>query len=438
MLGVKRLPAGAALWAILALALTLRLVAACWWQSQLAPGQRFKFGDSDTYWVLAGHIAHGEPYEYGSSDARIFRMPGYPALLAVMLGLFGDNMPVLYARFLSAALGTAAVAGVYAVAQLLFDCRTALLAALLAACYPGAIAMSVVVLSEAPFCPLYLLQLVAWLKSWQTGSDAAAGAVERASRLLAHPSAPEQARRLFYGVVSGALAGLATLMRPDWLLFVPFVGVLGLLFTHQRQRHIAIVLVMSLGLTVVMAPWWWRNYRQVHEFVPTTLQVGASLYDGLNPRATGESDMSFVPRFVAEERDRGPAERAFQSRLDDSMFAAAADWARQHPQRVIELAAIKLVRMWNIWPNNPNNRGGLLRLVTAATYLPAMVLAAIGIWRQRGKLWPAALGWLPAVYLTLLHLVFVSSIRYREPAMLGLLVFAAAALTRGGQPSSAR
>lgn len=437
-MGVKRLPAGAALGAILVLALALRLAAAVWWQSRLPPGQRFEFGDSDTYWVLATHIAQGEAYEYGSSDARVFRMPGYPALLAVLLRLFGDDMPVLYARFLSAALGTAAVAGVYAVARLLYERRTALLAALLAACYPGAIAMSVIVLSEAPFCPLYLLQLAAWLKCWQSDSDAAIIPVEQAFRLFAHRPVPEQARRLFYGVVSGVFAGLATLMRPDWLLFVPFAGLAGLFFTRRHKEHLTIVLMMSVGLAAVMAPWWWRNYRQVHEFVPTTLQVGASLYDGLNPRATGESDMWFVPEFVAEERGRGPADRAFEARLDDRMFAAAIDWAAQHPRRLIELAASKLIRMWNLWPNNSQNRGVLLRLVIAVTYLPLIVLAAIGIWRQRHPIWPAAIVWLPAVYLTLLHLVFVSSMRYREPPMLGLLVFAAAALTRGGRPSSAR
>ena len=32
--------------------------------------------------------------------------------------------------------------------------------------------------------------------------------------------------------------------------------------------------------------------------------------------------------------------------------------------------------------------------------------------------------WLPAVYLTLLHVVFVSSIRYRDPAMLAWLALA--------------
>ena len=437
--GLKRFSPRAALWAILALALVLRLVACGWWQSRLAPGQRFEFGDSEAYWVLASHIAHGEPFEYGSPDARIFRMPGYPILLSAMLWMFGDDMPVMYARSLSAVFGTAAVAAVYWLATLLFDRRTGLLAALAAACYPGAIAMSVVVLSEAPFCPLYLAQLAAWIKSWQAGADT--GVDKRSTDRL--PTSGESCRTahrrsLAWATASGVLGGLAALMRPDWLLFVPFVGLVGLFLTRHRLQHIKLTMVMSLAIAAVMSPWWWRNFREYGEFVPTTLQVGASLYDGLNPNATGASDMSFVPRFAKPESRRPSPTRAFESRLDRRLWDAALRWAAEHPRRVLELAAIKFVRLWNLWPNDRQNRGGLVRLVTAATFLPAIVLALIGIWQSRRKVWPAAVCWLPAVYVTLLHLIFVSSIRYREPPMLGLLVFTAVAITRGNRPSSAR
>src|SRR5579885_1043389 len=120
-LNLKRLPSGGALWAILALALALRVGGACWWQSRLAANQRFEFGDSEAYWVLGQHVAHGEPFEYGSPDASIFRMPGYPVILAPLFLLFGPDVPVLVARLLSAVLGTRAIAAVYWLSSTLFD-----------------------------------------------------------------------------------------------------------------------------------------------------------------------------------------------------------------------------------------------------------------------------------------------------------------------------
>lgn len=397
---------------VLAIALALRVGACAWWQARLPEGERFAFGDSDAYWTLAGELAAGRPFQYGSPDARVFRTPGYPLMLAPLF-LADEHPPVMWGRWLSAVCGTLAVAGVYVLAAWLFDRRTALLAAALAAVYPGAIAMSVVVLSEAPFCPLVVAQLASWVASWQAGETNVVSFF--ANR-----------RSVLWAAASGGLGGLATLARPSWLLFIPFAVLAGLVLCDHRRRMISGGLVMIAALVAVLMPWWLRNAHVVGHFVPTTLQVGASLYDGLNPEADGSSRMDFVAQFEQiERRDDAVNAEPFEYRLDRRLRRAAIDWSTGHPKQVAYLAAVKFVRMWNVWPNDPQQRGSFVRWINAAAFVPVLVLAVNGLWRSRGRWWPAALCWLPAVYLTLLHMLFVSSIRYREPAMLGMIVLAA-------------
>ena len=398
----------------MAVALAARLAAGALVQSRIAEPARFYFGDSDTYWELGRAIAAGEPYQYRSEDARVMRTPGYPLLLAGMFWIVGDDPPVMAARALSAVLGTLAVGVAAWWSASLFDRRTAFVAGWIAALYPGGVAMGAFVLSEAPFCPLMLLQLALWGKAWQAES----------SRLA-----------VGLAIAGGVAGGAATLMRPSWLLFLPFALVVGMAFA-RRGRQLVIGCAMAASLVACMLPWWIHNARVTGRFVATTLQRGASLYDGLNPEADGSSDMRFVPGFVAQQRAADaaagvnlPLRPPFEYRLDRRMMRAALDWARAHPRRVVELAGIKFVRIWNVWPNEANLRNWPVRLVVAGTYVPLLACGLIGVWRYTPRGWPYALAWLPAVYLTLLHVTFVGSIRYREPAMLALTVLAAAVVS---------
>jgi len=395
-----------ALWiSILAIALCARLGAGVWWQQRLGE-QRFFFGDSDGYWELARTIAAGDPYEYRSPELRVFRTPGYPMLLSSVFLIYGNQPPVLAARVLGAILGTVAVGLAGWWATLLFDVRAGVIAGAITAFYPGAIALSIFVLSEAPFVPLMLLHLTLWTAAWQ---------------------AEPRNERLALAVLGGLVAAAAVLMRPSWLLFTPFAVGAGLLVACDRTRQLAIGGAMLAALAVGMIPWWYYTHQITGRFVPTTLQVGASLYDGLHEGATGESDMRFVPELTARERAEGGPNSPdiFEVRVDRRMWDESIAWAKQHPAETLRLAGVKLLRMWNFWPNEPAFRGWGMRLVLLATYLPLVVLGIVGAWRYTRRGQPYALAWLPAVYLSLLHVVFVSSIRYRESAMIALTVLAA-------------
>lgn len=405
-----------ALLAILLLALAIRLTGGYWWRQRLPEDQRFGFADSESYWHLAQTIRRGEPYQFGSPDRRIFRTPGYPALLASMFWLLDDDDPPLAAAHaFNAVLGVLAVAAVIALARLLFDRQASLWAGLAAALYPGGVSMSVFVLSEAPFCPLMLLHLGLWAKAWREESASA---------------------QMLWAVWAGNAAAAAVLVRPSWLLFTPFALAIGWLVGGKRWTHVRVGVCMTGVLAAVMAPWWYRSYQLTGAFVPTTLQVGESLYDGLGPQATGGSDMRFVDRFRrelrTEDRVRGVSPQAppFELRLDQRMKEAAVQWAKENPVGAVRLAGVKLVRMWNIWPNEPSLRSWPLRLAVVLGYTPLFLLGCWGIRRFAGLGWAYWLCFLPAVYFTLLHCVFVSSIRYRQPAMLPLIVLAAGVLAQ--------
>lgn len=391
----------------MAVALVVRLSAVAWWQAR--HGEQFVFGDSYSYWALGQAIAAGEPYQYGTPDARVFRTPGYPLVLAAVFRIGGADVSAFWARAVGAVLGTAAVGLTYLLARRLFDPRVGIVAAALASVYPGAVAMSIFVLAEAAFCPLLIAQLIAWVASHQSTASGS---------------------RLGWSAVAGALAALATLVRPSWLLFTPLAIAVSWAIGPNRWQRAGQGAWMLAAMLVVMSPWWVRNWHVTGHFVPTTLQAGASLYDGLNPVADGSSDMAFVGRFIAEERREDAwATEPFEYRLDRRMRRAALDWAADHPAEVWRLAAVKFGRMWNLWPNDPEFRGAGLQTVVAISYVPIMLAGLYGVWRFALWRWPVALCWLPAAYLTLLHVIFVSSIRYREPAMFGMLVLAAAAIT---------
>ena len=107
---MPRLSSNGTTWiVILAVALAVRLALGAWWQSRLDDERQFYFGDSAGYWELGRTIARGEPYQHLSPDARVFRTPGYPLLLAGLYRVFADEPPVMAARALSAVLGTVAV-----------------------------------------------------------------------------------------------------------------------------------------------------------------------------------------------------------------------------------------------------------------------------------------------------------------------------------------
>ncbi|MBQ9128027.1 MAG: phospholipid carrier-dependent glycosyltransferase, partial [Thermoguttaceae bacterium] len=440
----------------------------------------FFFGDSDSYWKLGRALAFGRPYRFDEERRwEIFRTPGYPALLAPLFWAFGENPPVLAARFLGACFGTLNVGLVAVLAFVYFRRRSiAALSALVVAFDPTLVLQSVLVLSEEPFLTFALLQhLVALdvarrfgllappsvdfspLKSVDSLNSADARSAQalnsaNSPRFFAVDAPPSFARLLFSGVALGVRSATTVYLRPSWLYFLPFATFFAFAFRFfvffaekraQRRafpfpatarldakRRVLPAFLVVAGATAfvfvaALAPWTLRNYRLTGRPIATSLQMGASLYDGWRPDADGASDMRFVDEFrrLELESPSAPPSEHFEVRLDRRLKAAALDWASAHPDAVARLAVVKLARLWSPIPREPAFSTIALQTLLAATFAPLLVGGLCGFYRsfrRRGAGWTLLL---PALYLSALHSIFVSSIRYRVPVLYGFALLTA-------------
>jgi len=170
----------------------------------------------------------------------------------------------------------------------------------------------------------------------------------------------------------------------------------------------------------------------------TTLQVGPSLMDGLRSDASGasDSDMQFMTAIIRQQRDIDqqslvPLESTFEWRVNRLATQTAFAWASQNPARVFSLAVEKLKKTWSPWPDGRELASNAMRAAITLSCFTVVLLALTDSFRlwARSRLTLAML-WLPCLYLTGLHLVFVGSIRYREPGVVLLIALACLVIAR--------
>jgi 4-amino-4-deoxy-L-arabinose transferase-like glycosyltransferase len=347
---------------------------------------RYYFPDSLQYAGIAKNLLARGDLSY-DDDHRACRGPGYPVFLAGCFALFGESRPAV--RLVQAVIGAATCLIVFALARVLFGEAAGLLAAAFTALYPFFVFYAALELSETLFITalagaVLLMQLVERGRWWL--------------------------------VAAGVAAGITILIRPSALLLMPVLGAAWALRRPVRRHAFEAVVVVLIAWACVV-PWTWRNYRVFGHFVPMTLTTGESLYEANSPYATGGPAMDIIPwhaeakRLTEYERDR------YYQRL-------ATDWIRANPGGFLRLAAVKIGRFWNVVPNDVKHRSRPLMAISVLGYVPVMLLAVGGMVVFRRRWRELALLLAPAAYFSVLHAVFVGSIRYREPVMPFLIVLA--------------
>ena len=368
--------------------------------------------DEGEYLALAQSVAAGRGFVYDASHetgtAQQFgRAPVYPLFLA-LVGAAPDEhgaapVRVKVAQSIVGAIGVGLIG---LLARRVAGARAGVVAAAIAAVYPPLVWICAYVLSEALYSTLALLTALLL----DAALDRAGGLTERGGSGRALTAA------------AGLTAGLAILVRPAMLVFLPLAALW--LIGHRRPSLAAMLVVTSLA---TITPWTVRNFRVYGTFVLIASEGGVTFWTGNHPLARGEGDLAANPDIkIAELAFRGAHPGLTAEQLEPLYYRDALHHIVRHPVWWLGLLAKKA--FYTIVPIGPSYTLHSTRYLatSVASYLLLLPLAAAGAraWWRAGRR-PEAL-FLLAASAVIVGLVFFPQERFRIPVIDPALIVCAA------------
>lgn len=372
--------------------------------------------DEREYLALAGSLTAGrgfayEPQDPASPAPQFGRAPAYPVFLA-LVGAGGgeyDSSPARV-KIAQACVGGLTVWLVGLIALGAAGPRAGAVAAAVAAVYPPLVWISAYVFSETLFSPCAL---------------GAAHVLQRAV------GTPPGRRRMALSLAAGGLTGLAILIRPVMLFFVP-LAVLWL----AGHRRVAVALAFTAATVAVVAPWTIRNAIVYERFVLVASEGGVTFWTGNHPLARGDGDLAANPDLKrAEVAFRRAHAGLTPEELEPLYYRAALEAIAEDPLRWMGLMARKL--FYTVVPAGPSYRLHSTRywaasLLSYGLLLPVAIAGFRRLWRSERR--PAALLLLGGSAV-LASLIFFPQERFRIPVIDPVLIVAASAVAAGrGRP----
>ena len=343
-----------------------------------------------------------------ANEPTAFRPPGYPMMLAGVHAV-GDPLPGsrwTKARVANALLGTLAVALIGLVAAQLWSRRTAFAAMAVLAVDLPLILVGGSLMSDTLFVTLVLATVLAGLRG------------EGSRRALA------------WAAGTGALVGVATLIRPTAVvLLVP----LGLAMAWRPWRP-AVALVLVAATALVIAPWTVRNAVQMHAFIPVSDFVGSWVAGTYNDQARNDpehpgSSQTRVADTFDDLQSLPEVERQRE------LTRRGLDYAADHPGYVGQVLGHNTMRLLNLegssWWRYQGWTMSLPRWSADAAgygFYALVLLALAGAFTRAARAAPAWL-WLAPILLFASVIFAGSAIRYRAPVEPFLALLAALTIT---------
>lgn len=368
-------------------------------------------GGSDTgaYVLLAQNLLGGKGYTYAGLPTA-FRPPGYPLLLSAFMEFFGRHY-VLAMRGFQFLEGLAIVLLCAAMAGRIFGGTAKKAALLLGLFVPTLVEITGEILTEttaALLTSVFLYFLVRYREKqqWQF--------------MMGMPIA----------------VGLGALVRPN-LVFLELIALLVVFLQKNGSSRLRDVAVVILVPGILMSPWIIRNLEVFHGRVLFSTQGGPAAAMGIiEPQGrsqVGDAEkikdaLGWVLPQVLETNDPSRLLLPSEPEIDRRSWQVAYRLWRESGWGLLPIGLKKVSYFWLstdqiFWTRSFPSAQRTLRAMGVFAYWTILALAIIGWFSLRTEKQVLAQALLLYILLvTVLHLPFNMSTRYRIPLMDPLLV----------------
>ena len=332
---------------------------------------QFYFDDEYEYFKMVQNFLSGKGLIV-SENLKAFRPPLYPLILSFLYFL---KFNLLGIRIFHAIISSLTVIFIYLLGKEVFDEKTGFFSSLISTFYPFFILYTGFLLTETLFVFLIVLTFFYLVKI-----------IEKNGNL---------------SLKAGILLGLAGLTRPNIQLFFPVLTI-HILFLQNKWKKI---LLLSIGFCLILLPWVIRNYKIFNKFIPGTTMGGWVFWEGNNPHSFG-GPCSYFPEEIFEIEE---------SQRDKILYKMTFKVIKENPKRFLFLIKNKFKRFWNIVPNAPEFEKKILyRTISVFSFgimIPFFIIGFfISFKNKKAQFFHSLI-----ILLTIFHMIFLASIRYRLP-----------------------
>jgi hypothetical protein len=247
---------------------------------------------------------------------------------------------------------------------------------------------------------------------------------------------------------------LTLLVKPNIEILVPSLIFFVSYFQHNKFIFSIKKLLIYFAIYIfLMSPWWYHQYKKYGYFVRTNFGSSLVLYSGNNPlNLSGggviitEEDVKKNPEkfdtiltdYSLESFQGQPGFKIISSEFPvyeggkeayllrhKTLINASIDFIRDNPQKFFKLSVLKFQRFWSPIPFSKEFKSTFKILISLISLIPIYIFSLIGIFFiLKNKIYRAIPILIFCIYINLIHIITISSFRYRFIIEMFLIIVA--------------